>query len=103
MDIPVTDEYRISSDQHSWMIEKPRSRIRNGKPIKVWEPIRWYPTLEMTVNGLGELMVMALDAQTFTDALVEIENVSATLCQALHPHYEVKPRGNQGERSLPSD
>ena len=97
MILPINSQFRINSDEYNWMIQKPRCRKRNGKPIKEWESIRWYPSLEMTVNGLGELMVMTSDAQTLTDALLEIEYVSATLCQALHPHYKVTPRGIEGQ------
>ena len=57
------------------------TRTRSGK--KVWESKLFYPTFELALKGLGELMVRLSDAQTLVDAIRDVEKVSTTLSQAL--------------------
>ncbi len=92
MILPINDQYRINSDQHSWVIQESILRKKKGVTVQDWKSILWYPTLEMTVNGLAGRMLRLSEAHTLTDALAEVNNVSATLCHALHKHYQVKAR-----------
>ena len=84
MMIPINDQLRINSDSRQWMIE--RKRTRKGK--ESWEARLYFGTLEACVKDLGELMVRTSKANTLADALKEVENVTATLSQALTPQIE---------------
>ena len=84
MMIPINDQLRINSDSRQWMIE--RKRIRKGK--ESWEARLYFGTLEACIKDLGELMVRTSKANTLVDALKEVENVTATLCQALTPQID---------------
>ena len=82
--IQVNDQFRIKSDSVQWMIQK--RRTRNGK--RTWESRLFFPSLQGAVKELGELMVRESEAQTLADALVEVEKITTTLCQALTPQIE---------------
>lgn len=89
MIIPINNDYRISSDEHSWSIQKSRERKRAGHAVVAWEAIRWYATFDQAVAGLGNLMVRTSETATLVDALVEVERIATTLSQALAPQYKV--------------
>ncbi len=91
MILPITDRYRIAADRRSWTVEQCRGKRRQTMAPR-WEPISWHPTLEGAVNALGQLMVHTSDAQTLAEAIAEIDRVATTLCQALSPQFEVRPR-----------
>ena len=82
--IPINDQFRIKSDSRQWMIE--RKRTRKGK--ESWEARLYFGTLEACLKDLGELMVRTSKANTLADALKDVENVTATLSQALTPQLD---------------
>ena len=84
MMIPINDQFRIKSDSRQWMIE--RKRLRQGK--ESWEARLYFGTLEACLKDLGELMVRTSKANTLADALKDVENVTATLSQALTPQLD---------------
>lgn len=89
MFIQIDDNYALGSDRYSWHILKWRMRKtrKTGKVEKVWEAYQWFSTVQKATQGLGELMVRESEAQTFAEALAEIESVTAKLTQALAPQY----------------
>ena len=91
MILPINDEYRIATDAYAWMIQQHRDRKRNGKEVVEWSAIQWYGTLQQAVQGLANRMLMTSDAKTLTGVLGEVEKLTATLCQALQPNFEVTP------------
>ena len=84
MMIPINDQFRIKSDSRQWMIE--RKRLRQGK--ESWEARLYFGTLKACLKDLGELMVRTSKANTLADALKDVENVTATLSQALTPQLD---------------
>ena len=74
MRIKINDKFAIGGDQNCW------------------EHIAWYIPLQATVNGLVDLSLRCSDAQTLSEALLEVEKLTASLCMALQPMYEVKRR-----------
>ena len=84
MMIPINEQLRITSDSRQWMIE--RKRTRKGK--ESWEARLYFGTLEACIKDLGELMVRTSKANTLADALKDVENVTATLSQALTPQLD---------------
>ena len=94
MILPVSDKYRIATDTHSWMVQRLRSRKRKGVNVQEWEAVTWHSSVQQAVQSLGDRMVRASEAETFADALVDVENVCAKLCQALQPEFKVHPNLN---------
>ena len=84
MIIPINEQYRLTSDEYQWIIQK--RRTRKGK--EDWEARLYYPSLKAAVEGLGELMVRQSKANTLVDALAAIENIATALSQAVTPKIE---------------
>ena len=84
MIIPINEQYRLTSDEFQWIIQK--RRTRKGK--KDWEARLYYPSLKAAVEGLGELMVRQSKANSLVDALAAIENIATALSQAATPKIE---------------
>ena len=85
MIIPINQQYRIATDPYQWIVQKKRSR--KGK--EDWESQTYHPSIQSALQSFGEFMVRQSDATTLTDALVEVENVTTTLSQALTPQFQV--------------
>jgi len=85
MIIPINEQYRITTDPYQWIVQKKRSR--KGK--EDWESQTYHPSIQSALQSFGEFMVRQSDATTLTDALVEVENVTTTLSQALTPQFQV--------------
>jgi len=83
MILPIDKNYRLAGTSQAWTIEK--CRMRKGK--QSWEAIKWYNSLDGAIKALANLMVRTSDAETLAEALIEVENVSATLIQALTPRF----------------
>ena len=60
MIIPINEQYRLTSDEFQWIIQK--RRTRKGK--EDWEAHLYYPSLKAAVEGLGELMERQSKANT---------------------------------------
>lgn len=59
----ISDDYRIATDENSWVLEK-RSVVKKSKdPDKVgtesWSPVGWYPHLHQLVGGALRRLVHA--------------------------------------------
>ena len=85
MIVPINEQYRITTDPYQWIVQKKRSR--KGK--EDWEPQTYHTSFQSALQSLGEFMVRQSDAASLTDALVEVENVTTTLSQALTPQFQV--------------
>ena len=79
MELNITEEYKITSDPHQWVIQRKRTR----KGTTEWRSLHYFPTLEQAVRGLGELMVRASEARTVPEALRDVQDVATQLSQAL--------------------
>ena len=85
MIVPITEQYRVTTDPHQWIIQKRRTR-RGGEE---WESQTYHPSFQSALQSLGEHLVRASDTQTLEEALVAVENVTTTLSQALTPQLEL--------------
>jgi len=93
MILHIDNNYRLAGSTEGWIIEE--SRAKKGK--RVWQATKWYSSLEEATKNLVDLMVRTSDAQTLTDALVEVEIAVDKLCQALTTH--IIDTGGRDERS----
>jgi hypothetical protein len=86
MKLDINNKYRITSDKYQWTIQEKRTR----KGEDDWNSILYYGTFEHAINGLRELMVRLSDANTLTDALRDVENVTTQLSQAIPDTLRIK-------------
>ena len=82
MIVPINEQYRITSDPRQWIVQQ--RRTRKGK--EGWEPQTYHQSFESALQSLGERLVRDSNAQTLEEALVDVENATTTLSQALTPH-----------------
>ena len=92
MRIDINERFSIGADAQSWFICEKKTCKRNGQVVKECTPILWYTSLEAAVNGLAGLSLRLSDAQTLSEALLEVERLMASLCKVLQTHYEVRRR-----------
>jgi len=92
MNLPINEQYRISSDANQWILQKSRTR----KGVQEWESIAFYTDLDQLVKSLKNRMVRESDATTLAGALVAIENVTTTLSQALTTQKETLKEASLG-------
>jgi hypothetical protein len=92
MILPIDDRYRLAADRYSWSIQEYRGKRRQSLAER-WEPISWHPTLDSAVNALSHLMLRTSEAQTLADAVIEVDRITAKLCHALSPTFEVRQKG----------
>ena len=92
MHIQIDKRFALGSDRHAWFISEKKIRRRGSRTLEEWPPIAWYTSLEGAVNGLAQLSLRVSDAQTLSEALLEVENLGASLCKALQLDYEVRRR-----------
>ena len=82
MRLQIDDDYQITSDRYQWVVQKRRTRTKDGRNISDWQAQSYYPTLRNALEQLGERMVRESNADTVADALEVIKAVTATLSQA---------------------
>ena len=93
MIVPISEQYRITTDPYQWIVQKKRSR--KGK--EDWESQTYHPSLDAAIHSLWERLVRASDAETEADALRDISHIDTTLSQALTPTFEVRLVGDSEE------
>ncbi len=60
MNLPINEQYRISSDANQWILQKSRTR----KGVKDWESISFHGDVDDLIKHLGNRMVRESDATT---------------------------------------
>ena len=95
MIVPINEQYRIITDPYQWIVQKKRAR----KDKDDWESVTFHPTFPSAFQSLGELMVRRSDAATLADALVDVENVTTTLSQAVRDQFGdvLDPQNREGQ------
>lgn len=90
----INERFQITSDRYGWQIRESRNKrsTKTGKAEQVFEPIRYYATLEAAARGLADLMVRTSEAVGAAEVLAEVKNVLTTLSRALSPQFEVTQR-----------
>lgn len=92
MHIQINQQFALGSDRHAWTIKEKVTRKRKGRLVEEWQTILWFASIEQAVHGLANLRLRQSDAQTVAEALHEVNIITAELCGALQPHFEVKVR-----------
>lgn len=86
MIIPIDDDYRLKSDRNQWMIQRKKLVSEEIR----WESFKFFHDPSNAVTALVQMRIRESDADTLTDALAEVDRVTAHVLHALAPHFEVK-------------
>jgi len=89
MDIRLSPEIILSSNSMSWSLRKRRVKKVAGHDKEVYEAYQWFNTAEKAVQSAANQLIRESEAKTFTEALVDVKNVVASLTQALTPDFDV--------------
>ena len=90
MIIPINDEYRISTDANNYRID---IKVKKGKDGREWKSVKFFSTLNATINRLAEMMLMESDVIGLDNALTEAKRISGELMSALTPKFKVVGEG----------
>lgn len=85
MIIPISDDWRIRSDRHQWILEQ--RQISDGakhKGREYWTQEAFYSTIESAAYGCFELRLRLSKA----DGLYEAVKTAKSLCQELQTALE---------------
>lgn len=91
----INEDYRITTDEHSWVLEK-RSVLKKSKkyPEKVgtesWTPISWFPYLHQLVTTASRRLVH--------DSGHELPRAVHDACSALRGLVEHVRRETEGRK-----
>lgn len=92
MILPITDEYRIKTDEHNWTIQRHggfRKNRQTGMKEPNWKDAGYYPSLESAINGLHQRMLRLCPAKSLLEVLEANEHHLALLTTALTPKFKV--------------
>ena len=81
--LPISDQYRIISDRHQWIVQRRRKRTCNAGPTMEWRGELFFTTLEAAVKGFGERLLRESKATTPSQALADIKRIADAFSQAL--------------------
>ena len=86
--ITITPDWRIKSDAHSWHLQK-RAVAKTGKLAgrETWESRTYHTTASSALNHAAEMNLRLADAESFAEALAEVERFTAALSRSLSPKY----------------
>ena len=90
MILPLTPDWRIHSDNHCWILQK-RAILKTGKRAgsETWINQTYHPSVSAAVNRAAEMNLRLCDAQSFTEALAEVERYTTAVSRSLKPSYVV--------------
>lgn len=88
MIIRFDDEWRIATDEHSWMVQRymgMRKNRQTKEPEPHWESQTWHRSFEQAVASLAERCQRDISAETPADITRELQRLGAAvtrLCEA---------------------
>lgn len=71
LDMKITDDYKISSDEHNIILEK--KRVSKKGKINSWSVVGYYPMFEMAADELVEKNIREMDAKSLKELSNSIE------------------------------
>jgi hypothetical protein len=72
--IIVNSKYAISSDVHQWMLCKPRKPTE--KKPNLWEPFKYYTSLQQASKALQGLMLRTSDYDSFEELKANLAEIT---------------------------
>lgn len=84
MNIKISDEYRLTSDNKQIILEKKFiTRKGENKGKEYYRQIRFYPNLEIAFNDILDLKILLSDCDSFEKLIKEIRNIRRMISEKL--------------------
>jgi hypothetical protein len=80
INIPLDEDHRLESDQHSFFI----SRKRVVKGVVEWRGVSWHMSLEHAIKSYRTRCIRECGAQTFNELLDAINRIDRHLDASFH-------------------
>ena len=84
MFIKINDKWAISSDEHSWVINKWKQSEER------WAAEAWLTTFQGAINSLARRMIRLSGADTLEKAIKDAHDVKMELIEALDVNIELE-------------
>lgn len=81
MKLKINEEYRIISNDYSWVVQK-RKWVSKKTGETVWKTLTCHATVSGCLKALGDRMIRDSDAGTFAEAIAEVHRVTVELSKA---------------------
>ncbi len=93
MIIPIDDEWRLSTDEYQWRVEKYAGirKAEDGTEVPRWNAVMYFPTFKVAVEGLTQRLVRELPSVGVEEAIKDIDNLIKRLGTAL-PEVKIELR-----------
>ena len=92
MNIPLNDDYRLSSDKYQWIIQKKDGQHTKGKlrGQTKWKSLSFHPTATKAVQHHADTLYRESDAETIDEAIEAAKRIATAIADALRmPEIEV--------------
>ena len=92
MNIPLNDDYRLSSDKYQWMVQRKDGQHTKGKlrGQTKWRSLSFHPTATKAVQHHAETLFRQSDAETIDEAILSAKRIIESITTALDlPNIEV--------------
>ncbi len=89
MNIPLNDGYRLSADKYQWIIQRRREYL-DDDGNEVWKSMNYHPSPEAAIKYHANTMIRTSEAETLTEALIQIDRVISELSAALNGKFTVE-------------
>ena len=94
MIIPIDKDWRITSDEHQWIVQARKEYTKKGGgQYYRWENKLYYSSLEGCVNGLYQLRLRLSGAEGMEECIEAAKNICNGLSRALEPVIKVNLPG----------
>lgn len=93
--IPLTRDYRITSDSNQWMLEKRKVNGKTGETYWASEGM-YYSDIEKMIPALAQRLLRESDVEGVAELRQEAERIGRELSDALTPHLSINLKAIRG-------
>ena len=94
MIVQLSDDRRIQSTEHSWQLE--RKRTRAGKTE--WTPYKWFSTFRGALGAAGDEAIRILPAQDLAEAIEAVSQLTTRYAELFEVNLSKAQRHELGMR-----
>jgi hypothetical protein len=90
MILPITDDWRINSDRHQWIIEQRHvSEGDKHKGKEYWQPKGYYTSIEAAIFELHQLRLRLSNVDGVVEATNGAKRLAQEIQDALSPKFKL--------------
>ncbi len=97
MRINIGKRYRLTTDEHCWVLERLRAKKEGSRAAPRWAALGYYGSLELALRGMADKSIRTAE----TVGLQELQTHVAGLCADLAAAFSVTPAGRPSEVHAP--